>query len=172
MLLNCGIGEDSWESLVLLGDTPSPSLRGSVLSVHWKDWCWSWNSKTLVTCCEELTHLKRSWCWERLKAGGEDEDEGRMTEDEMAWMASQTQRTWVWVSSRSLVMDREDWRAAVHGIGKSRTQLSIWTKLTLRSVLSNQSTPCGYNLELMVTRNLSISPGKHTVDSTDLPLHL
>ena len=34
-----------------------------------KDWCWSWNSNTLATWCEELTHLKRPWCWERLKAG-------------------------------------------------------------------------------------------------------
>ena len=29
-----------------------------VLNVHWKDWCWSWNSNTLATWCEELTHLK------------------------------------------------------------------------------------------------------------------
>ena len=43
----------------------------SVLGVHWKDWCWSWNSNTLATWCEELTHLKRPWCWERLRAGGE-----------------------------------------------------------------------------------------------------
>ena len=37
----------------------------------WKDWCWSWNSNTLATWWEELTHLKRLWCWERLKVGGE-----------------------------------------------------------------------------------------------------
>jgi len=36
---------------------------------HWKDWCWS--SNTLATWCEELTHWKRPWCWERLKAKGE-----------------------------------------------------------------------------------------------------
>ena len=36
-----------------------------------KDWCWSRNSITLATWCEELTHLKRPWWWERLKAGGE-----------------------------------------------------------------------------------------------------
>ena len=29
------------------------------MNVHWKDWCWSWNSNTLATWCEELTHLKR-----------------------------------------------------------------------------------------------------------------
>ena len=41
-----------------------------------KDWCW--NSNTLPTWWEELTHLKRPWCWERLKVGGEG-----ITEDEM-----------------------------------------------------------------------------------------
>ena len=35
------------------------------------DWCWSWNSNTLATWCEELTPLKRPWCWERLRAGGD-----------------------------------------------------------------------------------------------------
>ena len=30
----------------------------------------------LATWCEELTHWKRSWCWERLKAGGEGDDRG------------------------------------------------------------------------------------------------
>ena len=44
--------------------------------VYWKDWCWSWNSSTLATWCEELTHLKRPWCWERLRAGGEGDDRG------------------------------------------------------------------------------------------------
>ena len=40
------------------------------------DWCWSWNSNTLAMRCEELTHWKRLWCWERLKAGGEEDDRG------------------------------------------------------------------------------------------------
>ena len=44
------------------------SYRKSVLNIHWKDWCWSWSSNTLATCCKELTHWKRPWCWERLKA--------------------------------------------------------------------------------------------------------
>ena len=53
-------------------------LRRSVLGVHWKDWCWNWNSNTLATWCEKLTHLKRHCCWERLMAGGEGDDRGEM----------------------------------------------------------------------------------------------
>ena len=44
----------------------------------------------------KLTHLKRPWCWERLKAGGEGDSRGWD-----GWMASPTQWTWVWVSFRS-----------------------------------------------------------------------
>ena len=58
--------------------------------------CWSWNSNTLATWCEELTHLKRPWCWERLKARGEGDDRGLD-----CWTASLIQWTWVWVNSRS-----------------------------------------------------------------------
>ena len=68
----------------------------SVLDVHWKDWCWSWNSSTLATWCEELTHWKRLWCWEGLGAGGEGDHRGWDS-----WMASPTRWTWVWVNSRS-----------------------------------------------------------------------
>ena len=96
MLLNCGVGEDSWESLGLQGEPTNPPWRRSVLGVHWKDWCWSWNSNTLATWCEELTHLKRPLCWERLWARGERDDSGWD-----GWMASPTQWTWAWVNSRS-----------------------------------------------------------------------
>ena len=78
------------------GDPPSPSWRRSVLGVHWKDWCWSWNSNTLATSCEELTHWKRPWCREGLGAGGEGDDRGWDV-----WMASLTRWAWVWVNSRS-----------------------------------------------------------------------
>ena len=54
------------------------------------------SSKTLATWCQELSHWKRPWCWERLKAGGEGDDRG--WED---WMASPTRWTWVWASSGS-----------------------------------------------------------------------
>ena len=39
-----------------------------------------------------MTHLKRPWCWEKLKAGGEGDD---------GWMASPSQWAWVWVGSGS-----------------------------------------------------------------------
>ena len=37
-------------------------LKESVPNIHWKEWCGSWNSSTLATCCKELTHWKRPWC--------------------------------------------------------------------------------------------------------------
>ena len=71
-------------------------LKESVLNIHWKDWCWSCCSSTLATWCEELTHWKRPWCWERLKVEGERDDGGWN-----GWMASPTRWTWIWVSSES-----------------------------------------------------------------------
>ena len=94
MLLNCHVGEDSWESLGLQGDPPSPSQRKSVLNIHWKDWCWSWSSNTLATWCEEPIDWKRPWYWERLTAGREGDDRGWY-----GWMSSPTQWTWVWANS-------------------------------------------------------------------------
>ena len=70
------------------------NLKKSVLNIHWKDWCWNWNSNPLATWCEELTHLKRPWCWERLQAEGDDRGWD-------GWMASPTQWTWVWGNSGS-----------------------------------------------------------------------
>ena len=96
MFLNCGVGEDSWESLGLQGDPTSPFWRRSALGFLWKEWCYSWNSSTLATSCEVLTHWKRLWCWEGLGAGREGADRGWD-----GWMASRTWWTWVWVNSGS-----------------------------------------------------------------------
>ena len=81
------------------------------------DWCWSWSSNNLATWWEEPTHWKRLWCWERLRAGGEEDGSGWD-----AWMASLTQWTWVWASSR------REWR-----IGK----LGVLQSLELRRVGRN-----------------------------------
>jgi len=69
-------------------------LKEISLGCSLKDWCWSWKSNTLATWCEELTHLKRPWCWERLRAGGEGDGRGWD-----GWMASPIQWTLVWVDS-------------------------------------------------------------------------
>ena len=52
---------------ILKDISPGCSLEGLMLKL---------NSKTLATWCEELTHWKRPWCWERLMAGGEGDDRG------------------------------------------------------------------------------------------------
>ena len=75
--LNCGVGDDSWQSLGQQRDPTSPSWRKLVLNIHWKDWCWSWNSNTLATWCEELTIIKdpdagKDW---RREEKGTPEDE-------------------------------------------------------------------------------------------------
>ena len=56
----------------------------------------SWNSSTLATSCEELTHWKRLWCCKGLGAGGEGDDRGWD-----GWMPSLTRWAWVWVNSGS-----------------------------------------------------------------------
>ena len=58
--------------------------------------------------CEELTCWKRSWCWERVRAGGERDDRGWD-----GWMASLTQWTWVWESSERW------WRTGEPGVLQS-----------------------------------------------------
>ena len=113
---------------------------------HWRIdafelWCWrrflrvpwtarcsgSWNSNSSATWCEELTHLKRPWCQERLKVGGEGDDRGWN-----GWMASLTQWTWVCSSSRSW------WWTGKPGmlqsmVSQSQTQLNDWIDWYLRA---------------------------------------
>ena len=135
MLLNCGVGEDSWESLGLQGDPTSPFWRRSTLGVLWREWCWSWNSSTLATSCEELTHWKRLWCWEGLRARGEGDDRGWD-----GWMASPTGWTSVWVNSGSWWWTGRP--GVVRFIGSQRvghdwaTELNWWEKKEQRDYIT------------------------------------
>ena len=100
------------------------SVSQSVLNIHWKDWCWSWNSNTLDTWCKEMTHLRRPWCWGRMKSGGEGDDRGWN-----GWMAWPTRWTWVWVGSGSWWWTGKPGMLQSMGVTKSRTWLSDWTEL-------------------------------------------
>ena len=80
---------------ILKGDFHFHFQRQSTLNIHCKDWCWSWSSNTLAIWFEQLTHWKRPWCWERLKAKGEGGDRGWD-----GWMASPIQWAWTWANSK------------------------------------------------------------------------
>ena len=85
-------GHPNARALSALSHAPNLDWRSISLMVI----SWSWNSNNLVTWCEEVTHYKRPWCWERLRAGGEGDNRGWN-----GWMASSTQWTWIWVDSGS-----------------------------------------------------------------------
>ena len=95
MLLICG-----WRRLLIVPCTARRSNQSILKKIS--PWCsleglmLKQNSNILATWCEELTHLKRPWCWERLKAGDEGDNRGWD-----GYMASPTQWTWFWVDSGS-----------------------------------------------------------------------
>ena len=96
--------------------SPAYSLEGLILKLK---------LNTLATWCEELTHLKRPWCWERLKAGGEGDNRGWD-----GWMASRTQRTWVSDGQGGLVC------CSPWGLKESDTTKRMnWIELVIISLL-------------------------------------
>ena len=121
MLSNCGAGEDSWESLGLKRDQTSQSYRKSTPNIQWKDWCLGWSANTLATWCEELTHLKRPWCWERLKVKGEGGGRGWH-----GWILSLTH--WTWISARSGRWQRTGRPGVVQSMGLQRVGHDLVTE--------------------------------------------
>ena len=93
--------------------SPECSLEGLMLKLK---------LQYLATWCEELIHLKRPWCWERLKA--------REGDNRMRWLDSITDSIGM---SLSKLTDREAWRATVHGVAKiwDTTERLNWTAVTV-----------------------------------------
>ena len=114
MLLNCGAGEDSWEPVHSKGDQPwvffGRNDAKAQTPVLWPPHAKSWL-------------IGKDWCWKGLGAGGKGDNRGWD-----GWMASPTR--WTCLSElREMVTDREAWHAAIHGVTKSQTRPSDWTKL-------------------------------------------
>ena len=114
-----------WRSLLRVPWTASRSHLSILKEINplysfWKDWCWSWNSNTLATWCEELTHQKRPWWWERLKALLP----SRRGQQRAWWLDSVTDSMDVNLSKLGeIVKHRGAWLAAFRGIATSQTRL-------------------------------------------------
>ena len=165
MLLNCGVGEDSWESLGLQ-DQSSLSKRKSTLSIHWKDWCWS--SNIFGHLMQRADSLEKTLVSQRLTAGGEGDDRGWD-----GWMAPLTQWMWVWASSR-----RWGWTGkpgVLQSMGSKRvghdwaTERPLWVYLC--SLLDEQErvgeTTWGWNL--LTGEQLKYGVRRSTAQSLNKP---